>query len=140
MIFSKHTLFRGAVMLGTFTVFIPVALSFVLAYFPRHYSDTVDPLAIFPQAQPHTIRTADDVNIHAWLIIPVQKSTRGVVLVHGHGDSSFANRGTPEDPIAKRVGKPLLRANFTVLSLDLRNHGRSPYRPPFGGGYMEYKL
>lgn len=64
-----------------------------------------------------TLRSADGTPIAAWYVPNAKAGTRAVVMVHGKGDSR--QMGLRQNTLK------LLAGRYTVMTIDLRNHGRS---------------
>ncbi|KAK3252119.1 hypothetical protein CYMTET_38571 [Cymbomonas tetramitiformis] len=62
----------------------------------------------------------------------------GAVVIYTHGHSkSILKQGEGGINVVDRIGAPVFRAGFSILGVDLRNHGDSPYRPPVTCGVRE---
>eukprot|EP01083_Nonionella_stella_P207182 752894_1 len=60
-----------------------------------------------------------------------------VVVVHGHGANMGRQVEVDIHSLIHRTVRPLLAAGFTVMAIDLRNHGRSGVSLPITFGLQE---
>ena len=91
-----------------------------LIYFPDR--TTPPPAArVLPGAQDVTLRTADGLNLTAWLIPPRTADRRlGILIAPGNAGNRLARA-----PLAKNLAD----LGLTVLLLDYRGYGGNPGRP-----------
>lgn len=64
-----------------------------------------------------TLRSLDGTSIAGWYVPNRAAGPQAVVMVHGHGDS--------RQMFIRQKTLKLLAARYTVLAIDLRNHGKS---------------
>eukprot|EP01103_Thecamoeba_quadrilineata_P012292 TRINITY_DN3132_c0_g2_i1.p1 TRINITY_DN3132_c0_g2~~TRINITY_DN3132_c0_g2_i1.p1 ORF type:complete len:338 (+),score=39.99 TRINITY_DN3132_c0_g2_i1:75-1088(+) len=75
------------------------------------------------------------VKLEGWYF-PQKNATVGIVVVHGHG-ANMGRRMHLERSVLEKAVLALHVAGFSVLALDLRNHGSSGLAPPVSMGLME---
>jgi len=59
-----------------------------------------------------------------------------VIVTHGHS-KSVLKKGKGGYTLVDKLASPLHKSGFSILSVDLRNHGQSAYCPPVSLGVLE---
>src|SRR5688572_3509676 len=110
-----------AVLLGGVAMSGMWALQRRLIYFPDK-APAGDAAQVLPGARDVSMRTADGLDLDAWLVPPAPGADRdlAVLVLPGNGGNRAGRAG---------LAQQLRRAGFTVLLVDYRGYGGNPGEP-----------
>ncbi|CEM34258.1 unnamed protein product [Vitrella brassicaformis CCMP3155] len=143
-----------AIALAVFSVLVGFAPACLLLYQSRHKPYNTDPLASCGIAHWENVTVVsvrspevdEAINLAGWYFMspnaPLEGPKACVAVIHGHGqnmarDLWSSNKRTRTKSVLSKAVAPLWQAGFHVLTVDMRNHGRSGDTPYVSLGFEE---